>query len=58
MKVKMYVGTNVVGSMCEKVIDIPDKDFEGLTKIQTHQLIEEYLNEWIWEHIESGYEII
>ena len=54
----MYVGTNVVGSMCEKVIDIPDKDFEGLTKIQTHQLIEEYVNEWIWEHIESGYEII
>lgn len=50
MKVKFMVGVGYSGCNKEEEIELPD-DY-------TEEDIEKELNEWIWDYIDSGYEVI
>jgi hypothetical protein len=45
MKVKLWVSTGFVGSKIEQVLEFDD--FE-----------EDDFNEWLWNHIDAGFEIV
>lgn len=55
MKVTFWVATDRIGSKCERTIEIPDEELEGLTPDEQEDLIEEYGKEEIWWMAEWGW---
>jgi len=57
MKVIVYVSTNKVGSLDEKIVEIDDSEIEGMTKQEINEYIEEFAQEQMFELIEWGWVI-
>lgn len=59
MKVKLTVAMDYVGCEKSKVFEVDDEDVQGMSAIEVeNHLYQQYVNDWIYELIESDIEII
>lgn len=56
MIVKAYVRMGLVGCKITDEIEIDDEDLEGLSEDERENLIGEYVQDWIWNHVEYGWD--
>lgn len=57
-KFRVWVSTDNVGSEIEDEIEIPDSDLDGLSDEEADKRIWDDVQEWLWDHIDSGYKRI
>jgi hypothetical protein len=55
MKLKVWIATDKVGSKCERTVEVPDEELEGLDEQQRQEHFEEYAREEIWNMAEWGW---
>jgi hypothetical protein len=56
MEYKFTVRTNRVGSNVSATMDIPDDELENISEEEKEKILGDYLNDWVWDHIEAWYE--
>jgi len=60
MKVVFYCNANSSHGLplaCQR-FEVPDDELEGLSEIEKDNLITEYLEDWVWEISDPGFEVI
>lgn len=56
IKVRFYVSTRFIGARVEDEVEI---DITGLeTEEEIDDAISEYFNEWVWEKVDAGWQIV
>lgn len=55
IKVEFQVGTKYVGSSVEEVVEFEIED--DMTEKEIEEMIEEEFERWVWENIDSYWEI-
>jgi hypothetical protein len=55
MTIKVYAGTNYVGSTVEDELEIPDEELEGLTEQEQEKHLEETAHEWMIGVVDWGW---
>jgi hypothetical protein len=58
MEVRFNVGVGYVNCDKTEVITIPDEDVEGLDERGVERLLDQELEDWIWNYVESWWEIV
>ena len=58
MNVKVSLGIGYANCDREEVIEIDDADVEGKTEEEIEEIIRAHVDDWIWEYIETDWEII
>jgi len=58
IKIEVYVSTNLVGSEVTDIIEFDDNAFEGLTDSERDDMMNEAAREWMFEHIEWGFDVL
>jgi len=53
-KFKMSLGIGFANAKQKEVIEIPDEELEGLSEEDREKLLDEYLNDWMWNHIDAA----
>lgn len=54
-KFKFYVATGTGGSARSQAVEIDDEYLDGLSESEKVKVIDEYFNEWLWNHIDAGW---
>lgn len=57
MKYKFYAEASFLRST-EKVFEIPDSDFEGMTKAQRDDYVADQWDTWFWDQCNGGFEAV
>ena len=58
MKVKFNVATNMHGSKVSQIVDVDDEDLVDKDEGERQLVYDEYLNDWVWDHIDAWAEEI
>ena len=58
MKVRFYVSLGSAMTTSEDIIEIPDEDIKGYDKYKIDEYLRNYLNDWLSNEIEYGYNVV
>jgi hypothetical protein len=58
MKIRVSLSIGYPSAKRETVLEIDDEVLEGITEEEQEKIINEYIEEWMWNYIDTGYEII
>ncbi len=58
LKIKVYVHTHMVGSQVERVVEIPEREMEGMRKQERQAYLEEVARQELFSMIEWGWDEI
>jgi len=58
MKLKVRVSTNKVGSDVIAELPIEDDELDGLNAVQLSNYLDDILEQWVWDHINTSYELV
>lgn len=55
---KLRLGIGFVNGNHEDYVEIPDEDLEGMSEEEKESYFEEIWQEWIWNYIDGGWEVV
>ena len=56
LKLRLAIG--FVNGNHEDYVEIPDEDLEGMSEEEKESYFEEIWQEWIWNYIDGGWEVV